>query len=102
MTRSSWPARRIGGEEPDAEDGADEAAADQHSRELEVERVAPQGGERAGRRGGGDLRRLRADRDGRRNAEEDQERRHQEAAADAEQARDEADRRAHRRGSAAR
>ena len=78
-----------------AEDRADDAAGQQHRAHREVDVAAPPLGERARNRGGRDLRRLGADRHRRRNAGEDQQRRHQEAAADAEQAREKADRAAH-------
>jgi hypothetical protein len=84
-----------GGEKPDAEHRADEAAEREDDAELEVEGVAAERVEGARGGGGGDLGRLRGDRDGRRDAQEDEERRHQKAAADPEQAGDEADRRAH-------
>ena len=95
MTRSSWPARR--------------AAAKNQTPSTEptkppATRTPPSLTSRALRRSALSAlvveeatiwRGLGCHRDGRRNAEEDQERRHQEAAADAEQAGDEADRRPH-------
>ena len=68
----------------------------QHRRQRRVDGAPPPVGDRAGKRGRRDVARHRGDRDRRRDADEDQQRRHQEAAADAEHAGDEADRRAHR------
>ena len=83
-------------EGPDAERGADDAAAQQHQRQRRIDRAPPPIGDRAGKRRGRDVARDGRDRDRRRDADEDQQRRHQEAAADAEHAGDESDRRAHR------
>ena len=78
-----------------ADRGADEAAGQQHAAHLDVDVAPAPLRQRARYRGGQDLRRLGADGDRGRDAGEDQQRRHQEAAADAEHAREEADRPAH-------
>ena len=67
----------------------------QHRAELEVERAALEMGERAREGRGDDLVGAGGDRDRRRDVVEDQQRRDQEAAADAEHARQEPDRRPH-------
>ena len=96
MTSSSWPARRMTLKNQTPSIVPTKPPPRRKAESLRSMRVAPPGGERARHRRGGDLRLLGADRDRRRDAEEDQERRHQEAAADPEQPRDEADRRPHR------
>ena len=63
--------------------------------ELEIERAALEMRQRTGERRGDDLVGAGRDRDGWRNVVEDQQRRDQETAADAEHARQKADRRAH-------
>ena len=86
-------AERAEGE--DAERRADEPAGAEQQRHLLVDQPAAPVGERGGGRGRDDLRRDGGDRDGRRNAGEDQQRRQQKAAADAEHAGEEPDRPAH-------
>ena len=72
------------------------SAADQHHQpQLDVDVLAPPMGKHARYAGGDKLVRLGSDRDGRRHADEDQQRRHQEPAADAEHPRQEADDAAH-------
>ena len=63
---------------------ADDATGHQHDAHLHVDVPAPVLGNGTGNRGGHDLHRSRADRDGRRNAHENQQRRQQESAADTE------------------
>ncbi len=84
------------GEELRPAQRAQRTGRDEQEGELEVHLTAPPIGEGAGGGAGDDLWCHGGDRDGGRNPREDEERRHQEAAADAEEARDEADRRAHR------
>ena len=84
--KSSMPAMR-----------SDEPSAEQHAAHLEIDVVVAPMRDHARHRRGDDLRRLRRDRDRRRNAPEHQERRQDEAAADPEHARQEPDGRAQRR-----
>ena len=83
-------------EGPDAERGAEGAAGQQHRRQRRVNCAPSPVGYGAGKRRRGNVAGNRGDRDRGRDADEDQKRRHQEAAADAEHPRHEADRRAHR------
>ena len=83
-------------EQPHPRHGADDAAGQQHQGEREVERAAAPIGDRAGHGGSRDVARYRRDRHRRRYPDEDQQRRHQEAAADAEHAGNEPDREPHR------
>ena len=96
MTSSSWPARRMTLKNQTPSIVPTKPPTSRKAQSLRSIASRRQARERARHRRGGDLRLLGADRDRRRDAEEDQERRHQEAAADPEQPRDEADRRAHR------
>ena len=79
-------------EDLDAGDGAEDAAADQEVAHLQVDVAAPPMAEGARHRGGHHLAGAGADGDARRHAEEDEQRRHDEFAADAEHAGQEADR----------
>jgi hypothetical protein len=72
-------------EEPYAQRRSHESSRHQYGAELVIEGIAAQRPEHARRGGGDDLRGLSRHRDGRGNSEEDQERRHQKAAADAEE-----------------
>ena len=83
-TRSQW-----------VQSEADRARADRKLVQLSVDGAPLPVIEGAGEGRGGDVARHARDRDCRRDADEDQERRHQEAAADAEHAGDEADRQPH-------
>ena len=83
-------------EQPDTEGSADNSACEQHGGQGEIDRSAPPIADRAGHRGGGDVAGDGRHCDRRRDAEEDQERRHQETAADAEHAGDESDGEPHR------
>src|SRR5262249_22072777 len=83
-------------EQPHTRYGAEDAAGQQHQGEREVERTAAPIGNRAGHGGGRDVARHGRHRYRRRYPDEDQQRRHQEAAADAEHAGDEPDREPHR------
>jgi hypothetical protein len=82
-------------EQPDAGGGADQAADQQHSGKRRIERAPAPVIDRAreGRRR--HVARHARDRDRRADADEDQQRRHQKPAADAEHARDESDREPH-------
>ena len=80
------------GEDNHADTGAREAAGGQHQAHFEVDIAAPHMGQRTRHRGGDDLVRFAGDRDGRRNTNEDQQRRHQKTTADAEQSRQKSDR----------
>ena len=84
------------GEQPDADRGADNAGAEQHHRQGNVDRTPAPIIDRAGKRGGGDVAGDARHRDRGRDADEDQQRRHQEAAADAEHPGNETDRQPHR------
>ena len=90
MTRSIWPDCLEQPEQAGAGQAADRAAGDHHHAHFQVDPAAPHMGIDAGHAGAGDLGGRGGDRDGRRNAVEDQQRRGQEAAADAEHARQEA------------
>ena len=83
-------------EQRDAAGGADDAAGEQRQRQRDVDRAAPPIGDRAGKRGSRDVGGDARHRHGRLHADEDQQRRHQEAAADAEHAGNESDRQPHR------
>src|SRR5262249_24961824 len=78
----------------DTGDGAEEATADQEVAHQHIDIAAPPVANGAGDRGGNDLTCPGADRHGGGNAQEDQERGHDEAAAYAEHAGQEADRQA--------
>ena len=80
------------GEEPDAEGRAEQAADQQHGAHLEVDVAALPMRQHAGDGGGDDLIGLGTDGDGRRNADEDQDRRHEKPAADPEEPGKKADR----------
>ena len=71
---------------------ADEAAGEQHAAHLEIDIAAAPMRDHTGNRRSNDLVGFGRHRDGRRDADEDQQRRHQESAADAEQAGKKADR----------
>ena len=73
-------------EQPDAQPGADYAADQQHRAELDIDRPALEMCQSAGDRRGDDLVGTGGDRNGGRDVVEDQQRRHQEAAADTEHA----------------
>ena len=74
------------GEQLDAEIGAEETAREQDAAHLEIDVAAPPVRDHARHRRRNDLVGFGRHRDRRRDADEDQQRRHQEAAADAEQA----------------
>ena len=86
----SQPAQQ--GEQRDAGNGPEHAAHQQHHRERQVDRVPPPIADGAGKRRRRDMARDRGHRHRRGYAEEDQQRRHQEPAADAEHAGNESDR----------
>ena len=73
------------------ERGTDQPANQQHAAHLQIDGFALEMRQHAGKGGGDDLVRLGRHRDGGRDADEEQERRHQEPAADAEHARQDAD-----------
>ena len=93
---SSWPSRAQKGEQPDAERGADDAAGEQHAAERNIDGAPPPVADRARHRGCRDMAGDAGHGDRGRDADEDQERRHQEAAADAEHSGDKPDRKPHR------
>jgi hypothetical protein len=82
-------------EQPDPRAGADEPTGKQHQRQCRIERAPPPIGQRAGERRRRDMARNARHRDRGSDADEDQERGHQKAAADAEHAGDESDREPH-------
>src|SRR5262249_61916828 len=80
---------------PDTKSGPDNAARRQNEAKGETDRPAPPIADSAGHRGGGDVAGDARHRDCRRDAEKDQQRRHEESAADPEHAGDESDREPH-------
>jgi hypothetical protein len=84
-------------EGPDAERGAEGAAAEQHQRQRRIDGAAAPVGNGAGKRGGRDVAGDGSDRDRGRDPDEDQQRRHQKSAADAEHAGHKTNGRAHRK-----